>query len=673
LLFLINIHALPLSLYSIGAPNHYHTIQSLSLSCQRLRLTKKSDRLVIVLVGLPGRGKSFIARKLQNFLTWRGSECRVFNVGKYRRQAADGACAADFFDSKNVAAAEMRQMAASLALTDMLHWLDNEDGDSSNATSSAGGGGGGGGGRTSGMFTTTTTNNMMMMTIMNNERKDRVGIFDATNSTRERREWVLRECTCRRKRAGKPTGVIFVESICDDVDLLNENFVTKVNTSPDYLGMDPKVAMEDLLSRVQKYEEAYETIEDDTQSYIKIYNLSSKMLVNHIYGRMAKSIVPALMAWNVGTRPVFICRAGQTMNESDRANLRCSMSRSESLGALGRQFRDALFGYMQEECLDFINRRQMTTAFSPDLNTGTSISGVMNRSVSKMTFRKSLNGSFSDLGCLSTIQSEDVEEEEEEDVYVGIDGVTPLPFPCYIMTSTMPRARQTVEWEDMPYPIQMLSNLNPLDKGDFTGQELEEIAVKHPEWYEQLVEDPFYTRFPGGECYGDLTSRLESVVVDIEQQVGPVLVVSHVSVLQVLMAYFRNTPVENCTSIALPLNTVVKFTPAKGGGWQESQYRIQHSPSNSHCDLNSMDNGSDSLAPIVEGQRTPLVRTPVGSYKKINVSHHASKGSPPEAISPSEALPIWGDHAMRPTVHRRNTMPILPLSRGASREKEQCV
>ena len=79
---------------------------------QRLRLTKKADRLVIVLVGLPGRGKSFIARKLQNFLTWRGSECKVFNVGKYRRLAADGACGADFFDSKNEKAAELRQKAA---------------------------------------------------------------------------------------------------------------------------------------------------------------------------------------------------------------------------------------------------------------------------------------------------------------------------------------------------------------------------------------------------------------------------------------------------------------------------------------------------------------------------------------------------------------------------------
>jgi broad specificity phosphatase PhoE len=187
----------------------------------------------------------------------------------------------------------------------------------------------------------------------------------------------------------------------------------------------------------------------------------------------------------------------------------------------------------------------------------------------------------------------------------------------------------------MLYAVNMMSNLNPLDKGDFTGQELEDIAVEHPEWYEQLVLNPFHTRFPGGECYGDLTSRLESVVMDIEQQVGPVLVVSHISILQVLVAYFRATPVEDCTSIALPMNTVIKFTPSKGGGWQESRACAVTSSSGSHCDLQSMD---DTL----HWEH----RTPVGMSMKRHVMR---KESPPEdvgtwSVPSTQALPIWGDH-----------------------------
>ena len=552
----------------------------------------------------------------------------MFNVGKYRRKVAasgsdgeekGGDCGADFFDSANEEAAKMRQMAAQLALDDMLYWLDHGDGGSggSGIGSKVGGSGGGGGGRGG--------NHPQQQ----QQRKDRVAIFDATNSTKARRDWVLQEVVAHSAQSAKRTGVIFVESICDDKDLLHANFLTKVQNSPDYKDMDPQTAMEDLLSRVKKYEEAYETIEDDTLSYIKIFNLSSKMLVNHIYGRMAKSIVPALMAWNIGTRPVFICRAGQTMNEQERAVNKTNMSRSENLGRHGKAFRDSLFGFMREECLDFMKRRQDAT-FRPDLNTGTSMNGVMNQSTSR-TF--SFDG-------LSALLGDDHPNQDE--YQVGTDGVTPLPFPCHIMSSTMPRARQTVDWASVPYPVEMTSNLNPLDKGDFTGKELEDIALAHPDWYSELVADPFYTRFPGGECYGDLTSRLESIVVDIEQQVGPVLVISHVSVLQVLVAYFRNTPTEHCTGIALPLNTVLKFTPAKGGGWQESQHRILTSPSTSECDMQSYD--CLSVSPY----STPMVRTPVTSQLFLANAGNSEGGgdaSPPEMISPlGDHPPIWGDH-----------------------------
>ncbi len=81
-------------------------------------------------------------------------------------------------------------------------------------------------------------------------------------------------------------------------------------------------------------------------------------------------------------------------------------------------------------------------------------------------------------------------------------------------------------------------------------------------------------RFPGGECYGDLIHRLETCIIDMESQVNMVLVVSHVSVIQVLLSYFRQTPVATCTSNEVPMNTVIKFTPVSGGGWTESQHRL---------------------------------------------------------------------------------------------------
>jgi broad specificity phosphatase PhoE len=49
-------------------------------------------------------------------------------------------------------------------------------------------------------------------------------------------------------------------------------------------------------------------------------------------------------------------------------------------------------------------------------------------------------------------------------------------------------------------------------------------------------------------------------------------VVGHVSVLQVLLSYFRATPISKCMDIQVPMHTVMKFEPLRGGGWLESQH-----------------------------------------------------------------------------------------------------
>ena len=509
---------------------------------QRRKLTSHSERLVIVLVGLPGRGKSFIARKLQSFLTWRGNDCTVFNVGKYRRQVqadynaqqekdvpqksvrdAIGACDANFFDSHNPQANEMRQKSAELAMKDMLQWLDEED-----------------------AIEDANMGRVIDFGSKANVIRSRIAIFDATNSTVARRQWVLEECTDPVKRNGKKTGCIFVESICDDQELLDENFRFKVQNSPDFQGMTEEEAIADLRRRCQKYEEQYEPVADDKQSYIKIFNLSSKLLVNHIYGRMAKVIVPSLMSWNIGSRPIYLLRAGQTMDEIPDGTTMTRPTRGEKLGAKGIIFQKRLAKFIESEGLEFAKKTDdaLKMAFAPrHRETGTSVSGI----------------------------ARDTAAWYPEDDEVKMKSV---PFHCHVMSSTLPRAIETATWDSLPFYIHELPNLNPLDKGDFSNMELETIKEHHPEWYAQLEKDPFLTRFPGGECYADLIHRLETCIIDMEQQVNMVCVVSHVSVLQVLIAYFRRSPIHKCTSIEIPLHSVVKFTPVTGGGWTESIFKL---------------------------------------------------------------------------------------------------
>ena len=459
-------------------------------------MTKNSERLVLVLVGLPARGKSFLARKLSGFLKWHGVDCKVFNVGKYRRQVETSSSSADFFDPKNKQGMAMREKAAELALLDMLDWLDEGDDDDDDD-----------GGYhhklnpemfksercarvdSSSILDTLGENKNLPMedeasmsssssssssSSGDSSRRERIAIFDATNSTHKRRQWVLEQCTSPEKRgADKPTGCVFIESLCDDEELLMENFQQKIANSPDYSGVSHEDAIADLKKRVQKYEEQYETIEDDNLSYIKIFNLSTKMLVNHIYGRMSKIIIPAMMAWNIGTRPIFLCRPGQTLGnittdgedyvarvEDDKdfnvsrmsLNTKRNFLKGYHLGREGILFSEALLEFCRAEGTLFLEKR----ASIMDLkNTGTSKTGLANPEFGKTR-----------------------------------------AFPLMVYTSTMPRATETVQW-DLAHTLDLeeLSNLNPLDKGDFSGKELEEIRRSDPSFYRKLEKDAFYTRY----------------------------------------------------------------------------------------------------------------------------------------------------------------------------------
>jgi len=407
------------------ATETYLTLERLEA---RRKLTKNSERLVLVLVGLPARGKSFLSRKLQGFLKWHGVPCKVFNVGKYRRQAqleytdGESMADADFFDATNQKAAAIREKAAEMALVDMLAWLDQdasdlEEEDDDNDMD-----------ETHHNHTDNTSFKDRVKASINPEgfmserntrhdvlgehqlgslrhmnigggrgdtvssreqhKRERIAIFDATNSTHARRQWILEQCTSPALRPGKPTGCVFLESICDDQELIQENFKDKVTNSPDYAGMPLAEAMADIQKRVEKYEAAYETISDDKLSYIKIYNLSNKVLVNHIYGRMSKIILPALMAWNIGTRPIFLCRPGQTCTQittdgEDYVNeikmgdsthhkvldmsrrTKTQFLRGYNLGRAGESFSEALYGFVKQEGTLFKERRASIMDLKP--------------------------------------------------------------------------------------------------------------------------------------------------------------------------------------------------------------------------------------------------------------------------------------------------------------------
>ena len=56
---------------------------------------------LICMVGLPARGKTYIAKKLSRYLNWIGINTSVFNVGEYRRKVTNEYNSHLFFLSSN--------------------------------------------------------------------------------------------------------------------------------------------------------------------------------------------------------------------------------------------------------------------------------------------------------------------------------------------------------------------------------------------------------------------------------------------------------------------------------------------------------------------------------------------------------------------------------------------
>jgi 6-phosphofructo-2-kinase len=178
-------------------------------------------KLVIIMVGLPARGKSYLTKKIQRYLSWLQHNSRIFNVGNRRRiaagvshkhapshaprrtdtaeHAADALLngndvptieeppkldlnasneesehaepidqSAKFFDPKNESAAKLREQVALDTLDELLDYLLIQGG--------------------------------------------AVGILDATNSTVHRRKLLVEHIKAREPKLG----ILFIESICHD-------------------------------------------------------------------------------------------------------------------------------------------------------------------------------------------------------------------------------------------------------------------------------------------------------------------------------------------------------------------------------------------------------------------------------------------------------------------------
>ena len=83
--------------------------------------------LVIAMVGLPARGKSYLVKMITRYLKWTGFEAKVFNVGSYRRHIGLASASSDFFNAENKDAQKVREEMAMAVQEVMYKWLHETD------------------------------------------------------------------------------------------------------------------------------------------------------------------------------------------------------------------------------------------------------------------------------------------------------------------------------------------------------------------------------------------------------------------------------------------------------------------------------------------------------------------------------------------------------------------
>ncbi|XP_027415951.1 6-phosphofructo-2-kinase/fructose-2,6-bisphosphatase 3 isoform X2 [Bos indicus x Bos taurus] len=513
---------------------------------------------VIVMVGLPARGKTYISKKLTRYLNWIGVPTKVFNVGEYRREAVKQYSSYNFFRPDNEEAMKVRKQCALAALRDVKSYLTKEGG--------------------------------------------QIAVFDATNTTRERRHMILHFA---KENDFK---VFFIESVCDDPTVVASNIMEVKISSPDYKDCNSAEAMDDFMKRINCYEASYQPLDPDKcdrdLSLIKVIDVGRRFLVNRVQDHIQSRIVYYLMNIHVQPRTIYLCRHGESEH-----NLQGKIGGDSGLSSRGRKFANALSKFVEEQNLK-------------DLKVWTS-------------------------QLKSTIQTAEALQlpYEQWKALNEIDAVSAgrglCPRRCGGPPS-LPRWRPAQRLRAAPS-----SDLRLCLQGVCEEMTYEEIKDTYPEEYALREQDKYYYRYPTGESYQDLVQRLEPVIMELERQEN-VLVICHQAVLRCLLAYFLDKSAEEMPYLKCPLHAVLKLTPIAYGCRVESIYLNVESVSTHRERSEDAKKGPNPL--MRRNSVTPLASPEPTKKPRINSfeEHVASTSAalptclPPEVPTQLPGQPLLG-------------------------------
>lgn len=425
------------------------------------------NRVMLCMVGLPARGKSYITKMLRRYLQWLGFPVKAINAGELRRQKGMAGAPADFFTGDKKAV-QVREDIANQCMEMAFEWLSSQEAVC-------------------------------------------IAIFDATNTTKKRRQVIVNGC---QERGFTP---VFVESICTDEKILEANYEMKL-INDDYKASDPVKARQDFLDRVKAYEGRYETVEDDECDgairYIKLFNVGEKVIMKRCSGYISSNIGFYLSNIHICPRKIWLMRHAET-EEQRKGQLGSVSDVITYLGA--RYCRDVAKSVYEQ-------REEMRKAGEIEGADVLILTGTAPIHAATCEALKVANSADGDLGR---------------------------------------NAAEVVA----RFPVMSTSLLNELDGGDFNGMTNEVIKQDFPELWAMREQDRLNFRYPGagGESFVDVIHRLGPVIIELERQHRSLLIVSHLAVQKCIYGYFMNTPLEEIPHLDLEMHTLYELTPGPHG------------------------------------------------------------------------------------------------------------
>ncbi|KAI9685652.1 MAG: hypothetical protein M1820_010753 [Bogoriella megaspora] len=548
-------------------------------------------KLVIVMVGLPARGKSYITKKLARYLNWLQHDTRIFNVGERRRVAAGGPKSPvksrhntkilPTIHSNPISPTrtlESEQQPAKILVNGATPQEEKGNFEFSLGRAAIQD-------EPGSMLTKHTSKSDPALTNGDLEAKfpnlmspstpegeedtpgveqsaeffdpnnkkaslireqvavetldelldyilngnGSVGILDATNSTLERRKLIVEHI---RERAGSELNILFVESCCMDEKLLESNMRLKLS-GPDYKDKDPVASLIDFKKRVAIYQKAYVPLGDyeekNNMSYIQMIDVGRKLISHQIKGFLSAQANYYLLNFNLAPRQIWITRHGESTD-----NVAGKIGGDSELSPAGQRYAAALTKFVdcERKVWELHQLDKMSHSHFPPQPGDTSPPNPYFEPV--------------------------VTDENEE----------PQPKHFCVWTSMLKRSIQTAQFfDEEEFDSKQMRMLDELNAGIMEGMTYADIRKVFPEEYEIRKRDKLHYRYPGpgGEGYLDIINRLRPVIVELERMTDHVLLVGHRSVARVLLAYFRGLGREEVADLDVPIGMLYCLEPKPYG------------------------------------------------------------------------------------------------------------